>query len=161
MAKDKIIKINDVEKITALLKMQGKKIIFTNGCFDIIHPGHVIYLSEAKKLGDVLFIGLNSDVSVKRLKGEQRPILNENERATILSFLEMVDYVCIFDEDTPYELIKLVKPDVLVKGGDWSIENIVGKDIVESYGGKVINIPYLDGKSTTGIIERIKKIYGA
>lgn len=161
MAKDKIIKINDVEKIIALLKMQGKKIVFTNGCFDIIHPGHVIYLSEAKKLGDVLFIGLNSDVSVKRLKGEKRPILNENERATILSFLEMVDYVCIFDEDTPYELIKLVKPDFLVKGGDWSIENIVGKDIVESYGGKVINIPYLEGKSTTGIIERIKKVYGA
>lgn len=161
MAKDKIIKIIDVEKIIPLLKKQGKKIVFTNGCFDIIHPGHVIYLSEAKKLGDILFIGLNSDNSVKRLKGYKRPIFNENERATILSFLEMVDFICIFNEDTPYELIKLVKPDILVKGGDWSVENIVGKDIVESYGGVVANIPYLEGKSTTGIIERILKVYGA
>jgi len=160
MAREKIISHVEAGSIIANLKKQGKKIVFTNGCFDIIHPGHVIYLAEAKKMGDILFLGLNSDASVKRLKGEKRPILNENERATILSHLEMIDFVCIFDDDTPYELIKIVKPDILVKGGDWSVENIVGRDIVESYGGKVVNIPYLEGKSTTGIIERILKVYG-
>ena len=160
MAREKIISYVEAGSIIANLKKQGKKIVFTNGCFDIIHPGHVIYLAEAKKMGDILFLGLNSDASVKRLKGKKRPILNENERATILSHLEMIDFVCIFDDDTPYELIKIVKPDILVKGGDWSVENIVGRDIVESYGGKVVNIPYLEGKSTTGIIERILKVYG-
>ncbi len=161
MGVEKILNRSDLSIVINNLKKQGKKIVFTNGCFDILHPGHVTYLDKAKKLGDVLVLGLNSDASVKRLKGKNRPVLNQDERATIISHLEMVDFICIFDEDTPYELISLVKPDVLVKGGDWSVENIVGKDIVESYGGLVINIPYIEGKSTTGIIERILKIYGA
>ncbi len=161
MGVEKILNRSDLSIVINNLKKQGKKIVFTNGCFDILHPGHVTYLDKAKKLGDVLVLGLNSDASVKRLKGKNRPVLNQEERATIISHLEMVDFICIFDEDTPYELISLVKPDVLVKGGDWSVENIVGKDIVESYGGLVINIPYIEGKSTTGIIERILKIYGA
>lgn len=159
MAKDKIINFDEIEEIIQKDKELGKKIVFTNGCFDILHKGHITYLYEAKKLGDILIIGLNSDNSIKRIKGEKRPILPEDERAFILSALEMVDYVVIFEEDTPYELIKRVKPDVLVKGGDWDIKNIVGRDIVESYNGKVLNIPYIEGKSTTNIIERILSVY--
>lgn len=160
MGKEKIVNLSELQKILLSLRNEGKKIVFTNGCFDILHPGHVTYLEKAKKLGDILVLGLNSDKSIKRIKGEKRPILNQEERATILSYLEMLDYICIFEDDTPYELIKLVKPDLLVKGGDWSVENIVGKDIVEAYGGKVVNIPYIQGKSTSGIIERILNLYG-
>lgn len=159
MGHEKIIKIDEVRLKLAKQKADGLKIVFTNGCFDILHKGHITYLYEAKKLGDLLVVGLNSDNSIKRIKGEKRPILSESERAYILSALEMVDFVIIFDEDTPYELIKIVKPDVLVKGGDWDINNIVGKDIVESYGGKVLNIPFVEGKSTTNIIERILSVY--
>ncbi|MDI6728802.1 MAG: D-glycero-beta-D-manno-heptose 1-phosphate adenylyltransferase [Thermodesulfovibrionales bacterium] len=133
------------------LRAEGKKIVFTNGCFDIIHIGHIRYLKEAKKLGDVLVIGLNSDSSVSRIK-PGRPINTENNRAEVLSSLEMVDYVTIFDEDTPYELIKHLKPDVLVKGGDWKKEDIVGSDIVP----EVHSLPYISGISTTEIINRIK-----
>lgn len=159
MANEKIINFDEIEEIIQKDKELGKKIVFTNGCFDILHKGHITYLYEAKKLGDILIIGLNSDNSIKRIKGEKRPILPEDERAFILSALEMVDYVVIFEEDTPYELIKRVKPDVLVKGGDWDVKNIVGRDIVESYNGKVLNIPYIEGKSTTNIIERILSVY--
>ncbi len=134
------------------LRADGKKIVFTNGCFDIIHIGHVRYLREAKKLGDVLVVGLNSDSSVSKIK-PGRPINVENHRAEVLSSLEMVDYVTIFSEDTPYELIKHLKPDVLVKGGDWKKEDIVGSDIVP----EVHSLPYISGISTTEIINRIKR----
>lgn len=134
----------------------GKKIVFTNGCFDILHIGHIRYLQEAAKLGDILVVGLNSDASVKRLKGPERPINNENDRAEMLGALGFVDYVCIFEEDTPLELIKAIKPDVLVKGGDYKPDEVVGKKEVEAEGGKLVLIPFVEGKSTTGIIERIK-----
>lgn len=132
------------------LKALGKKIVFTNGCFDLIHVGHVRYLREAKALGDVLVVGLNSDDSVRRLK-PNRPVIPEAERAEVLAALEMVDHVSLFHEDTPYELISLLRPDVLVKGGDWKKEDIVGADIVPD----VRSLPYVDNISTTGIIERI------
>jgi len=136
---------------------KGKKIVFTNGCFDILHAGHVHYLNECKKYGDILIVGINSDNSVKRLKGERRPLLPLKMRAYILSNLCAVDYVVPFEEDTPYNLIKAIKPDVLIKGGDWSLDQIVGKDIVESYGGTVLTIPFRYNISTTKIIEEIKK----
>lgn len=135
---------------------KGKKVVFTNGCFDILHAGHITYLAEAKKLGDILVVGVNSDASVKRLKGEERPVNNVSDRALLLSALESVDYVIPFEEDTPLELIKEVRPDVLVKGGDYSIDNIVGADIVASYGGITTTIPLVPDKSTTGIINRLK-----
>lgn len=134
------------------LRAEGKKIVFTNGCFDIIHIGHVRYLREARKLGDVLIIGLNSDSSVNRIK-PGRPVNLQSHRAEVLAALEMVDYVTIFDEDTPYELITYLRPDVLVKGGDWKKENIVGSDIVP----EVHSLPYIKGISTTDIINKIKK----
>lgn len=160
MGTDKIKSRPELAHIIRQQKKEGRKIVFTNGCFDIIHPGHLSYLATAKALGDILVIGVNSDESVKRLKGNNRPILNQNERTLILSYMEMIDYLCIFDEDTPYELIKAIEPDILVKGGDWAVENIVGKDILEAYGGKVISIPYLEGASTTNIVERIIKKHG-
>jgi rfaE bifunctional protein nucleotidyltransferase chain/domain len=145
-----ILNWNELKEVVERLKAEGKRIVFTNGCFDIIHIGHVGYLREAKKLGDVLVIGLNSDSSVSRIK-PGRPINTENHRAEVLSSLEMVDYVTIFDEDTPYELIKFLKPDVLVKGGDWKKEDIVGSDIVP----EVHSLPYISGISTTEIVSRI------
>lgn len=134
-----------------------QKIVFTNGCFDILHIGHVRYLKKAAELGDVLVVGVNSDKSVKRLKGPERPINNENDRMELLSSLEFVDYVVMFDTDTPYELIKRIQPDVLVKGGDYKPEEVVGKDIVEARGGRLELIPFVEGKSTTAIINKIKK----
>ncbi len=151
-----IIARTDLKEKCSELKSKAKKIVFTNGCFDIIHSGHIYYLNEAKKLGDVLIIGLNSDSSVKRLKGSERPINNESDRALILDSLKFVDYVTIFDEDTPYNLIDLIKPDILVKGGDYIADEVVGADIVRENGGQVVIIPYVQGKSTTGIIEKIK-----
>lgn len=135
---------------------KGQKIVFTNGCFDILHIGHIRYLQEARKLGDLLIVGLNSDTSVKKLKGLERPINMEAERAEMLSALGFVDYVAIFEEDTPQELIKKVKPDVLVKGGDYALDEVAGKKEVEECGGKLVLIPFVEGKSTTGIIEKIK-----
>lgn len=132
-----------------------KKIVFTNGCFDIIHSGHILYLEEAKGLGDVLVLGLNSDASVKRLKGDSRPVNNQLDRAIVLSGLSSVDFVIVFDEDTPYNLINTIKPDILVKGGDWSISDIVGSDIVLTNGGEVKSLLFKDGKSTTNIIKKI------
>lgn len=133
-----------------------KKIVFTNGCFDILHIGHLRYMEEAAKLGDILVIGLNSDASVRRLKGEERPINSQEDRAELLSALEFVDYVVIFDEDTPYELIKKIQPDVLVKGGDYKPEEVIGKDIVEARGGELRLLRFVEGKSTTNIISKIK-----
>lgn len=135
---------------------EGQKVVFTNGCFDILHIGHIRYLQEAAKLGDVLVIGLNSDASVKRLKGPERPINNEMERAEILCALGFIDYVVIFEEDTPIELIKKIQPDILVKGGDYSNEYVIGTDEVKARRGKLVLIPLVEGKSTTGIIEKIK-----
>jgi D-beta-D-heptose 7-phosphate kinase/D-beta-D-heptose 1-phosphate adenosyltransferase len=144
----------------ALLRQQGKRIVFTNGCFDLLHAGHIYSLTQAKASGDVLVVGINSDASVKRLKGAKRPILDAAERATVLGALEVVDYVTIFDEDTPQDLIILLQPTVLVKGGDWRVDAVVGKAEVESWGGKVVLIPYQDGRSTTNIIERVLEAYG-
>ena len=138
------------------VKLHNQKIVFTNGCFDVLHFGHVQYLLEAKKLGDLLVVGLNSDASVRRLKGESRPINGENERAFVLAALEFVDYVVVFEEDTPKKLIETVRPNVLVKGGDYQIENIVGADFVMQNGGTVTTIPFVEGFSSTHIIEQLK-----
>ncbi len=130
-------------------------IAFTNGCFDILHRGHVQYLEKTKELADFLFVGLNSDASVRRLKGAQRPFMNEADRAFILSRLEAVDMVAVFEQDTPLELLQLVRPDLLIKGGDYTVENIVGRELVESYGGKVLTVPLVEGVSTTALAEKI------
>ena len=137
-------------------KRHGQKIVFTNGCFDVLHYGHVHYLLQAKALGDILVIGLNSDDSVRRLKGPTRPINGENERAFVLAALVCVDYVTLFEEDTPEELIKDVRPDVLVKGGDYTLDNIVGANFVTQNGGTVTTIPFVEGFSSTRIIEKLK-----
>jgi rfaE bifunctional protein nucleotidyltransferase chain/domain len=139
------------------LRASGKTVVFTNGCFDILHRGHVEYLAKAKNLGDVLILGLNDDASVRRLKGPARPIVAQEDRAFVLAGLAAVDYVVIFEEDTPLELIRAVVPDVLVKGSDWKVEAVVGKDVVEAAGGKVQTIDFVPNRSTTGIIERIER----
>jgi rfaE bifunctional protein nucleotidyltransferase chain/domain len=139
-----------------LSENKGKRIVFTNGCFDILHRGHVTYLAEAKKLGDLLVIGLNSDDSVKRLKGPQRPINNEKDRQYVLSQLKSVDFVEIFNEDTPLNLILKVKPNILVKGGDWKIDQIVGAREVLASGGDVFSLNFVDGYSTTSMIHKIQ-----
>ncbi len=136
----------------------SKKIVFTNGCFDILHRGHVAYLEKAKSFGDILVVGINSDNSVKKLKGKNRPLIGEEDRAYIVSMLKPVDYVCIFDELTPEKLIASIVPDILVKGGDYKIEEVVGRDIVEKKGGKVIIAEFLKGYSSTSIIEKINKL---
>lgn len=144
-----------LKEVCRELKKSSKKIVFTNGCFDVLHSGHTKYLSESKKLGDILVIGLNSDNSVKRLKGENRPINNELDRAEVLSSLASVDFVSIFDEDTPFELIKCVIPDVLTKGGDYNPKNIVGADYVISNGGELVIINLVEGKSSSSIINQM------
>lgn len=136
----------------------GKKIVFTNGCFDILHRGHLDYLSKAASLGNILVIGVNTDASVKRLKGETRPVNNEQDRLFQLASLMFVDAVCLFDEDTPKDLIEAVKPDILVKGGDYTIDQIVGAEFVLNHGGKVEVIPFVEGYSTTSIIQTIQKL---
>ena len=144
----------ELTKVVERLKAEGKKIVFTNGCFDLIHAGHVRYLREAKSLGDMLIVGLNSDRSVSAIK-PGRPIVPQDQRAEVLSSLEMVDYVVLFEEETPYELIRLVTPDILVKGGDWKKEDIVGSDIAK----ETFSLPYMSGLSTTEIIERIRRLF--
>lgn len=153
MAINKIVKRENIKDIISGLKKEGKKIVFTNGCFDLIHVGHIRYLSEAKKLGDILIIGLNADKSVSSIK-PGRPLTPESQRAEVLAALSMVDFVVLFNEDTPYELIKEVRPDVLVKGADWKPEDIVGNDIVKD----VRTIPFVKGISTTDIIKKIKEL---
>jgi rfaE bifunctional protein nucleotidyltransferase chain/domain len=135
-----------------------KKIVFTNGCFDILHHGHLDLLAHAADMGNVLIVGINTDDSIKRLKGPDRPVTNEQDRAFQVASLLCVDAVCLFDEDTPAELIKLIRPDVLVKGGDYTIDKIVGAEFVKSIGGEVAVIPFVQGYSTTSIIDRIKKL---
>src|SRR5262245_24046405 len=142
------------------LRQSGKKVVFTNGCYDILHPGHIELLSKARGLGDVLVVAINTDDSVRRLKGPGRPIFDEAERAELLGALEMVDFVCTFSEDTPLEAILKIRPDVLVKGADWGMDGIVGRAEVESWGGKVVAVPLVGGKSTTGIVERVLTRYG-
>ncbi len=154
----KIVNIDALIKERERLRREGKRLVFTNGCFDLLHPGHVHYLSEARSLGDALVVALNSDRSVRSLKGEGRPILNQQERAEVIAALEAVDYVTIFDEETPRELIATLLPDVLVKGGDWALYEIVGREEVEAAGGQVLSLPYIEGSSTTDIVERIKKL---
>ena len=149
----KIINRENIEQ--KLIELKNKKIVFTNGCFDIIHQGHITYLAKAADFGDVLIIGLNSDSSVKKLKGETRPIQDENSRVLILSALQFVDFVVIFDEETPFNLISKIQPDFLIKGGDYKIEEIVGADIVTKKGGKVITIPFVDGFSSSNIIKSL------
>ncbi|HKP10545.1 MAG TPA: D-glycero-beta-D-manno-heptose 1-phosphate adenylyltransferase [Blastocatellia bacterium] len=151
--------IFDRERLIAVrrrLRDEGRRVVFTNGCFDLLHPGHVRYLGEARGLGDALIVALNGDASVRRLKGAGRPVLNERERAEVMAALAAVDVVTVFDEDTPRELIAALLPDVLVKGGDWPLDQIVGREEVEAAGGRVLALPYLEGSSTTDIIERIR-----
>lgn len=137
------------------LRREGKKIVTTNGCFDILHVGHVRVLKQARDLGDVLMVGINSDASVRRLKGEQRPVNNEADRAELLSALRCVDYVTVFDEDTPVEFLRLFQPDIHVKGADYKPENLLETPVVEAGGGKVVILDLVPGKSTTSIVERI------
>lgn len=153
----KIVDIKQLVKIRNNCRRVGKRVVFTNGVFDILHRGHIEYLTDAKELGQVLIVGVNSDKSVRRIKGKKRPIVTEQDRAYIVANLLPVDYVCIFNEDTPLDLISEIIPDVLVKGSDWKTEDIVGKDIVEKSGGVVKNITLTPGKSTTSIINKILK----
>lgn len=153
--KNKLLSREALETKLAEWRSAGETIVFTNGCFDILHRGHVEYLAQAADLGDKLIIGLNTDVSVKRLKGESRPVNDEKSRALLLSALQFVDAVVFFDEDTPYELIKQVQPDILVKGNDYKPEEIIGYDIVTAKGGKVLTIDLVEGFSTTNIIKRL------
>ncbi|MDD2897636.1 MAG: bifunctional D-glycero-beta-D-manno-heptose-7-phosphate kinase/D-glycero-beta-D-manno-heptose 1-phosphate adenylyltransferase HldE [Desulfuromonadaceae bacterium] len=162
--KDSHTKIKSLEVLTTLIaaeKNRGKRVVFTNGCFDLLHAGHVKYLQKARSLGDLLVLGLNSDASVRRLKGPKRPLIDQEERAHLLAALDCIDYVVVFDEDTPLELITALKPYILVKGGDYSLDGVVGRDIVESYGGRVELVTFVDGKSTSNIIERIMELYSA
>lgn len=153
----KLISQQEISRFVNAKRFTGKRIVFTNGCFDILHAGHVDYLTQARDLGDILVLGLNTDESVKRLnKGPERPINNENARAKVLAGLGCVDAIVLFNEDTPYELINLVQPDVLVKGDDYKPEAIVGYDIVTARGGKVVTIPFLQGFSTTNIVNKLK-----
>ena len=153
--------MNEMMHIIDVIKAEqqkGKKIVFTNGCFDILHRGHVTYLNQARDLGDLLIVGINSDESVKRLKGLERPVNMLEDRAYVLSALKSVDYVIPFEEDTPLDLINLIMPDILVKGGDYTIDRIVGAQEVLAHGGRVEIIPFVPGKSTSAIIDTIKTL---
>lgn len=155
--KSKIVSEPELSRLIARIRFLGKKIVFTNGCFDIIHQGHVEYLIKAAKLGDLLIVGLNTDESVKKIKGDNRPIQDQETRAKVLASMYFVTYVVLFNEDTPYNLIKSIQPDILVKGGDYETSDIVGYDIVKKKGGQVITIPLVKGHSTTGIIKKLLK----
>jgi rfaE bifunctional protein nucleotidyltransferase chain/domain len=152
----KVKSLDDLKRIADQARRDGKTVVLTNGCFDLLHRGHVHILREAKALGDILIVAINSDRSVKAIKGPSRPVLSQSDRTELLAAMEMVDYVALFDEPDPYDLIAAVRPNVLVKGGDWGSDQIVGADIVKRNGGKVAVIPYLKGFSTTEIIERIR-----
>ena len=150
-----VVTREELKSIRGTLRRKNKKVVFTNGVFDIIHRGHIEYLQKARSAGDVLVVGMNTDASVHRIKGDKRPIVDQNDRAFVLSNLLPVDYVCLFDEDTPLSLITDIVPDVLVKGADWNLNAIVGKDIVEKAGGTVATIEFIPNRSTTSIIDRI------
>jgi D-beta-D-heptose 7-phosphate kinase/D-beta-D-heptose 1-phosphate adenosyltransferase len=152
----KIFDRSELKEAVRKWRSAGKTIVFTNGCFDILHRGHVEYLNLSKELGDILVLGLNSDKSVRILKGEGRPLVPEEDRAFILSQLISVDAVSIFEEETPHNLLRVVSPDILVKGGDYTLEEVVGREIVEEYNGKIVTVPVITGTSTTNVIEKIK-----
>lgn len=159
---DSDLKIQPAARVAEILKIkadEGKTIVFTNGCFDLLHVGHVKYLQAARQLGDLLVLGLNTDRSIRALKGEKRPLIQQEERAHVLAALDCIDYVVLFDEETPLHLLETLRPDVLVKGADYSVEEVVGRELVESYGGRVELIQFVDGKSTTGLIEKILTSY--
>ncbi|OEU52755.1 MAG: glycerol-3-phosphate cytidylyltransferase [Desulfobacterales bacterium C00003060] len=158
---EKIFKREELKKRVQALKMAGKKIVFTNGCFDLLHIGHVRYLAAAKAEGDVLVVGINSDRSVRRIKGPSRPVVPENERAEVLASLSCVDFVTLFDEPDPVVTIRSLMPDVLVKGADWAEDAIAGREVVEAKGGCVVRIPLTQGASTTRIVERILAIHSS
>ena len=153
----KIKELGELKTIVEQHKGNGKKVVFTNGCFDLLHGGHIHLLREAKKLGDLLIVAINSDASIRKIKGPSRPILEEEERAELLAALEMVDFVTVFSQPDPSHVIQELGPNVLVKGGDWTQDNIVGRDLVERHGGRTAVIPTLPGHSTTKIIERIRQ----
>ncbi len=155
---EKVKNFTQIAEIVNELKRKGKKVVFTNGCFDILHSGHIKLLKKAKELGDVLILGINKDKSIKKLKGKGRPIMNEKQRIEIISAIEFVDYVVPFGQPTPEKLIKRIKPDIIVKGGDYKKNEVIGKDIVEKYGGKVYIFPLVKNISTTKIIKKIKKM---
>ncbi len=157
---DKIIGIKQIKKIRANLKKKKKTLVFTNGCFDLIHRGHVEYLKKARSYGDYLIIAVNSDSSVRKIKGEERPLIPLSDRLFILSHFTFIDFLIPFDEETPEKLIKEILPDVLIKGSDYGEDEIVGSEIVKNNGGRVITIPFIKGKSSSGIIEEILKRYG-
>lgn len=150
-----VLNLSELITARAQLRQRGQRVVFTNGCFDLLHPGHVRYLQQARALGDALIVALNSDRSVRALKGPARPILNEAERAEVMAALACVNFVTIFDESTPQQIIAALLPDVLVKGGDWSLETIVGRAEVEAAGGQVLSLPFVDGVSTSEVIARI------
>ncbi|MPZ75710.1 MAG: D-glycero-beta-D-manno-heptose 1-phosphate adenylyltransferase [Deltaproteobacteria bacterium] len=152
----KLKSLEEVKAIAAQARKDGKTVVFTNGCFDLLHRGHVYILRQAKASGDLLIVAINSDKSVKQIKGPMRPIMPETDRSELIAAMEMVDYVVLFDEPDPYKVISAIRPNVLAKGGDWSTEKIIGSDIVREDGGQVAVIPYLEAFSTTAIIERIK-----
>ena len=153
-----LVRPEEVRRVRAELRARGRRLVFTNGCFDILHVGHVRYLKAARALGDALMVAINSDRSVRELKGAGRPVMSEGERAEMLAALAAVDYVTVFDAPSPRALIAEVLPDVLVKGGDYGLEEIHGREEVEAAGGRVLALPFVEGASTTGIIERIKKV---
>ena len=153
---DKAKSLNELKTLTAAARTNGKIVVFTNGCFDLLHRGHIYLLREAKALGDLLVVGINSDQSVKAIKGPTRPILAETDRLELIASMEMVNYVLLFDEPDPYNIISILRPDILVKGGDWSTEEVIGGDLVQGNGGKVVVVPYLKGFSTTEIIAKIR-----
>lgn len=156
--REKIVEPLALRDMLDRLRAGGRRIVFTNGCFDLLHPGHVRYLAAARQLGDTLVVALNTDASVRRLgKGDDRPINNQNDRAEVIAALADVDFVTLFDDDTPLELIRLLRPDVLVKGGDWQIDQIVGADLVRARGGEVHSLPFAPGYSTTELLERIRR----
>ncbi len=156
----KIKTLSELHPLLAILRALGKRIVFTNGCFDLIHTGHTRYLATARSFGDILVVAVNSDASVRIIKGDKRPINGQADRAETLAALDSVDFVTIFDEPDPYKVITELQPDVLVKGGDWPVEKIIGRDVVEARGGRVVNVPFVEGQSTTGIIEKIVSKYG-
>ena len=157
MYEDKIKSFSQLPRLMRRIRGQKRTVAFTNGCFDLIHFGHIKYLYDSKKHADILIVGLNSDLSVRRLKGPGRPIILQKDRAYILASLQFVDYVVIFDDRTPIRLIKAIKPDFLIKGSDWAKADIVGKDFVESCKGKVITVPFIKGRSTTALIRKISR----
>ena len=155
--KDKIKPLSRLIKVISSLKKSGKKIVFTNGCFDLLHYGHAKYLEEARNKGDILIVGINSDASIRRIKGEKRPVVEEKSRMRLVAALESVDFVVLFKEDTPLNTIKKIRPDILIKGADWKKQDIVGADVIKSYGGRVSTIKLVKGLSTTNLIKIIVK----